>query len=303
MLRNYLNRKQLTTALEDHVNHLWSAWGALGIYADVRKEDMGLEESFIALCIIGRFDSRLFDEALSIAIAFSNYFSLNKLKYWSNFLDLNSKQIFDCLLAVVVEKSGENRLNKLVPLKKDHESVKPFFLDVNNDAIPYGRTRDDLFLRYGFVRNQFLLSKNVASHNALATHSPSLKAKLIFGVGVASDIITKLATMEAYTASELARQTGYSKQAIAKYLQNLEIAGMAASKPVREKKYYSIIKNKSKIFSEFKVPEKNIRWLIDVIKFAYYYHAFFELPERASTHLCELTFEEVNTEVARRLPF
>jgi DNA-binding transcriptional ArsR family regulator len=302
MLQKYLNRKQLTSALEDLVNRLWSAWGALGIYADVKKEDMGLEDSFIALCIVGRFDSRLFDEALSIAITFSRYFSMNKLKYWSNYLDDASKQIFDCLLAVVIKISGEKRLSKLVSLEKGHDLTTPLFLNVNNDAIPYGRICDDLFIQYGFARNRFQLSKNIASLATLAADSPSLKAKLVFGVGVASDIITKLATMESYTASELARQTGYSKQAISKYLQNMEIAGMVSSESVREKKYYSILKSKSKFFSEFKISQRNFQWLIDFIKFGYYYHAFFKLPEGASPDLCELSFEEVKSEVAIKLP-
>jgi hypothetical protein len=302
MLQHFLSREQLKTKLKSHLNRLWSTWGALGIYADTKKEDVGLEESFIALCIIGRFDSRLFDEALSIAITLARYFSLNKLKYWSNLLDDISKQVFDCLLAIVIEKSGEKRLGKLVPIKKKYGPPKSLFLTVKYEAVPSGRSRDDLFLQYGFIRNSFKLSKNIASLTALATNSPSLKAKLMFGVGVASDILTKLATAESYTASELARHTGYSKQAIAKYLQNLEIADMVTSKPIREKKFYALQRSKLKLFSDFKVPQKNFDWFVDIIKFGYYYHAIFQLPKGASNDLYKMIFEETTNELAIKLP-
>lgn len=302
MSGQYSSREQLKKTLKTHLNRLWSAWGALGIYADINKEDIGLEESFIMLCIIGRFDHRLFDEALSIAITLSRYFSLNKLKYWSNFLDNNSKQTFNCLSAVLIEKSGEKRLSKLVPLNKNYKPPKTLFLTDNYEAVPYGRFRDDLFLQYGFVRNRFELSKNTVSLNALAAYSPSLKAKLIFGVGVASDTLTKLATMGSYTASELARQTGYSKQAIAKYLYNLEIAGIVASKSVRDKKFFSLQKSKTKLFSDFKVPQRNFEWFVDVIKFGYYYHSIFQLPKETSNDFREIIYEELTEEIATKLP-
>jgi DNA-binding transcriptional ArsR family regulator len=296
------SRDQLKKTLKNHLNRLWSAWGALGIYADTKKEDVGLEESFIMLCIIGRFDGRLFDEALSIAITLSRYFSLNKLKYWSNFLDKDSKQVFDCLSAIVIEKSGEKRLSKLVPIKKDYGPLKSLFLNVNYETVPHGRSCDDLFLQYGLVRNNFQLSENIIPLKALATKSPSLKAKLIFGVGVASDILTKLATMGSYTASELARHTGYSKQAISKYLQNLEIAGIVTSMPVRDKKFFSLQKSKSKLFSDFKVPKRNFRWFVDVLKFGYYYHTIFQLPKETSDDLSIIVYGELTEELTIKLP-
>lgn len=302
MSQQYSSKNQLIKKLNTHINRLWSSWGALGIYADTKKEDVGLEESFILLCIIGRFDSRLFDEALSIAITLSGYFSLNKLKYWSNFLDKDSKQIFDCLSAIIIEKSGEKRLGKLVPIKKNYEPLKSLFLNVNYEAVPHGRSKDELFLQYGFIRNKFELSKNIVSLNALAINSPSLKAKLIFGVGVASDILTKVATMGSYTASELARHTGYSKQAIAKYLQNLEIAGIVKSTSVKDKKFFTLQRSKLKLFSDFKVHQQNFKWFVDTIKFGHYFHAIFQLPKKTSNDLRIIVHEEITKELATNIP-
>ena len=93
----------------DYIEELWSVWRSLGVYSEGAVLSMAPEEAIIGLCILGRYDQRLFDEALSFIIQYSRFISKNRLLSLIKKIDEDSKRVFYIIAAFLGKMSNDMR--------------------------------------------------------------------------------------------------------------------------------------------------------------------------------------------------
>ncbi|MBW1814096.1 MAG: hypothetical protein JRJ39_10645, partial [Deltaproteobacteria bacterium] len=97
----------------DYIEELWSVWRSLGVYSEGIVLPMAPEEAIIGLCILGRYDQRLFDEALSFIIQHSRFISKNRLLSLVKKIDEDSKIVFHIIAAFLEKMSNDTRFTAL----------------------------------------------------------------------------------------------------------------------------------------------------------------------------------------------
>jgi hypothetical protein len=90
------------------LEELWNVWCSLGIYTDGRTYAMAPEEAVVGLCIFGRYEQSLFDEALTFILQYSRIFSKNRLLYLVKKIDDDSKRVFQ-VVAYLIEKISHDK--------------------------------------------------------------------------------------------------------------------------------------------------------------------------------------------------
>ena len=141
----------------DYIEELWSVWRSLGVYSEGVVLPMAPEEAIIGLCVLGRYDQRLFDEALSFIIQYSRFISKNRLLSLVKKIDEDSKMVFHIVAAYLEKMSNDRRFTALFKhFNKLNE--KSFFRSLQNRVFFTGKKEDHLFLQFGFKRNIFTKS-------------------------------------------------------------------------------------------------------------------------------------------------
>ena len=264
----------------DYIEELWSVWRSLGVYSEGAVLSMAPEEAIIGLCILGRYDQRLFDEALSFIIQYSRFISKNRLLSLIKKIDEDSKRVFYIIAAFLGKMSNDMRFTSL---SKEYNKLneKPFFTSLTNRVFFTGKKEDQFFLQYGFKRNIFTKSDKLRNLKFVSEKNQWIKAKLVFGNTVRADTVMELVCNNNCTAPIIASNTGYTQKSIWNVLTDFESAGLVTGKKSFNRIIYCLSHVGEKQFFQFRIKKKPpdiSRW----IKSGYYLSAFSKLPENAS---------------------
>ena len=274
------------------VDELWSVWRSFGVYSDGAVSSMALEEAIIGLCIWGRYDQRLFDEAFSFIMQHSRFISKNRLLYLFNKVDSDSKKVYHVIAAGLKQMNNDSRFFTELT---DKETVKeqPFFISLHNAVLFTGRREDALFSQFGFKRNIFTKSNKLRNLSFVAENNQWIKAKLVFGNTVKADTVMELVCNKNCTAPAIAYNTGYTQKSVWNVLTDYESAGLVTAKKSFNRILYSLSNNGEKLFMPFKIQTKLTK-LSTWLKTGHFLAALNILPDDASDEL--LRSEEIRTE-------
>ncbi len=271
--------------IDNYIEELWCVWRSLGIYSEGDILSMAPEEAIIGLCIFGRYDQRLFDEALSCIIQSSRFISKNRLLSLVRKIDEDSKRVFH-IVATILEKMGNDKRFSSFSKEMDGGKQEHFFKTLNKRALFTGKKKDPLFLQFGFQRNLFKQSDKIRNIKFVANNNIWIQAKLVFGNTVRADTVMELACNKSCTAPAIAFNTGYTQKSIWNILTDFESAGLVIGKKTFNRIIYSLSIAGKKQFSQFKIKKKPpdiSRWT----ELGYYLSAFLKLPEDASDLLVQ----------------
>ena len=264
----------------DYIEELWSVWRSLGVYSEGVVLPMAPEEAIIGLCVLGRYDQRLFDEALSFIIQYSRFISKNRLLSLVKKIDEDSKIVFHIVAAFLEKMSNDTRFTALFNhFNKLNE--KSFFRSLQNRAFFTGKKEDHLFLQFGFKRNIFTKSDKLRNLKFVSDNNQWVKAKLVFGNTVRADTVMELICNKKCTGPTIAFNTGYTQKSIWNVLTDFESAGLVTGKKHFNRIIYCLSNAGEKQFSQFRIKKKPpdiSRW----IKSGHYLSAFIKLPQNAS---------------------
>ena len=277
--------KNYKLIIENNLEKLWNIWRTLGFFSEGHTIAMSPEEAIIGLCILGRYDQRLFDEALSFILFHSRLISKNRLKFNLKRIDDDSKKVF-CVIASILKKhAGDSRFVSIVKdVNKKDDQI--FFLNLNNQKLFTGKSEDKLFLQFGFKRNTFVISDKTRNLRYISQNNPWIKAKLIFGNTIRADIAIELINSGNCIAPVIASKTGYSQKSVWNILKDFEIAGFVNGEKSFNRIVYTLTDSGKKQFSQFRI--KNI--VPDVsewIKIGHFISALKKLPKDASELLIQ----------------
>jgi len=274
-------KKQVAENLEE----LWSVWRSLGVYSEGDLLSMAPEEMIIGLCLFGRYDQRLFDEALSFILQYSRIISKNRLLSLVKKMDDDSRKVFQ-IIAYFLEKKCNDRRFILPNTNLPNSPEEPFFPSLQNKVSFSGKKTDPLFLKFGFKRNIFTKSDKLRNLQVISNNNQWVKAKLLFGNTVRVDTVMEMICNKNCTAPMIAFNTGYTQKSIWNVLTDFESAGLVIGKKSFNRIIYSLSDAGEKQFSQFRIkksPPDVSKWII----LGHYVSAFSKLPESASDLLIQ----------------
>ena len=269
-----------------NIDTLWKIWRGLGLFSDGDRLLASPEEALFGLCVFGRYDQRLYDEAVSLLSSYPDLIYKNKISYFLRNADETTRSVFAVLCTGFPATPSGKRMQTIIPAVKNvkQNSVVPFFLSLQHAASFIAGKPDPTYQEYGWLRNRFHRSSNVPSLSTIATLNPWARAKLIFGNTGRVDVILSLLQSSA-TAPDIARKTGCTPKGAWNILTDLEHAGIAVSRQVQNKRVFLLSEDGRKKLSFLDPGKKAASFFEQWRELGYYLHFLGQLPEGVSREL------------------
>jgi hypothetical protein len=269
-----------------NLDTLWKIWRGLGLFSDGSMLSASIEEALFGLCIFGRYDQRLYDEAVSLLIRYPDLIYKSKIEFFLRNADETTRSVFAVLCTGFPGTPSGKRLQTIIPEKKQlqQNSGVPFFQSLQYPASFLAGKPDPTYYDYGWLRNRFSSSSNVPSLSTIASLNPWVRAKLIFGNTGRVDVILSLLIGEE-TAPAIARKTGCTPKGAWNILTDLEYAGIASSRQALNKRVFKLSDEGRKRFSFLDPVKKAVSFWEQWRELGYYLHYIQQLPADASAAL------------------
>lgn len=219
-------------ALEDILDCLWRQWSALGVpgYGGKAVASVVDPEALLALtCTFGRYDPRLFDEALNWLMRYERFINVQRLH------TLFRKELFtgkSTLAAIAATLQGKNRRSRWRLFRKfaapNPEITQPLFLLPGGAPAPLGAACDPVFERMGWQRDPLQERK----HGVFRAHGAGallLRMRALIGVNARCEILLYLMSNTTGYPSEIAAETYYAQKTVHDALNDMVISGYLSS--------------------------------------------------------------------------
>jgi hypothetical protein len=173
--------------LDKMLDICWSQWSALGVYAGIAPEKnriIDLEALLCATMFYGRYDPRLFDEALDWIATNARIISLDRLKMIAEIFGPSCKACLGASLEYLGKNTNNRRLLSLIDRWNDFRLKKEESLFLSwgsGKALPVKQGDPD-FLAWGFLRNKPILRGLSAKPDLSNDANLFLRLRKLFGV-------------------------------------------------------------------------------------------------------------------------
>ena len=241
---------------------MWRQWAELGVAAS----SMGARDHCVidpeALVLLtstfGRYEARLFDEAMDWLTANAAFMNVPRLKSISRRSCLGDIRVVAAVADVVRQHS--RRPNWRFGTYENTGDPEPLFRSMNHDVpMDFGR-RDKTFLRYGFTRGHVELRGLSLRFNSAMAECALLRLRALFGITARAEIVLYLLTHDSCHPSAIARETGFSQKNIQDTLVDMVASGIVqVGQPEGRKKHYFIRENDRVGFLH--TEEGMLRWI------------------------------------------
>lgn len=222
--------------LESVLGVLWRQWSTLGVPGQAprtKRHYVDPEALFAATCTFGRYDARLFDEALDWLVAHERFVNTQRLH------TLFKRKLFagtDAAAAMsryLSLQTKQRRWSNLYQLRTPTAEATPFFLLKDGKPLPVGSELDPAFSAAGFSRDAVRLRK----HAAFRTSGPGAtlpRLRALLGVNARCEVLLYLMTHTAGYPREIAIETHYAQKTIHDALDDMALSQYVSS--LREKR-------------------------------------------------------------------
>ena len=237
------------------LEELWSVWASLGLYVNSSSViSASPETALIGLAVFGRYDQRLFDEALSLISSHPTLFRPCYIKYWRSFLSAGAEKCLCLILKIAGISDRGSQENSILP----DTMCSPLFLDDNGEPIFQGEQFDPFFQECGFTRNKFIPSKISPQLDVIARANTWVRLRLTIGLNANADIMLILLHKSTLSAPILSALLGISTKSAWLILQDFMAAGWVTKKTIGRKDRYTVTEEFQRAFSYFK--HKKMKW-------------------------------------------
>jgi hypothetical protein len=234
-------------ALPVSLQSLYDGWASLGLPFHGTGCTPALPEALvIGLVTVGRYDQRLFDEALSFLHRNPRIFRSNYFKAWHKFLQPDDQQCLQDILEFCSIKGFGASSNS---------TKKPERLFLHEQTGFVGPKLDPWFESKGWVRNPFEPSTMTPDLKQAALANPWVKMRLSFGILAPSDTLVLAVNSKVLSAPKLGLILGISPKSAWSILQDHVLAGWLTVKTVGRKDFYRPTKDFLKSFSWLRQDE------------------------------------------------
>jgi len=238
---NPLLREFRDQFLEKVLELLWRQWTAMGVSGHAEGSIQWMidpEALLLATCTFGRYEPRLFDEALDCLQA--NGWVLNTQRVGT--LLLRETWTGASVLAAVAGflSRGTDALKWRRLAQHLPRSAKPeeLFYFKDGRPLPLVGKSDPHFAAYGFRCDPLRLRGNARPFQPLQRANLLVQLRALLGVNARAEIVAYLLTHEAGHPTEIARAAYYHKRSIQNALVEMSKSGVVQARSVGREKHY-----------------------------------------------------------------
>ena len=227
--------------LDKVLDLLWRQWTALGVSGSAEGNAPWIidpEALLLATCAFGRFEPRLFDEALDCLRASGWVMNTQRLatllrdESWSGASVLGAVAGF---LSTGTQALKWRRLSQHLPRNAKPEGLFSF---KDGRPLPVVGDPEPHFAAWGFRRDPLRLRGYSQPFGPLAAGNLLLQLRALGGVNVRAEIIAYLLTHETGHPAEIARAAYYHKRSIQNALVEMNHSGVVEIRQAGREKHY-----------------------------------------------------------------
>ena len=226
--------------LESTISLLWRQWCSLGVSGHATPAAMNRlidpEALILATSSIGRYEPRLFDEAMDWLAKYGSLINLQRLKNLSEITKLGNANVVCAMASWLAVRGKQPRWKVLANRPSDIVSPiqETLFLGIDG---PKAKESDDLFLAHGLERSPFQPRKMSRAPRPTLAPNLVLSLRALIGNSARVEIILFLAGGAAAHAAEIARATGYAPRTLQALLQEMLLSGhLLSQEPIGQSK-------------------------------------------------------------------
>lgn len=221
---------------------LWSQWTSLGVASTAPSETesiIDLEALLFFTCSLGRYDARLFDEALNWLYTHGRFINIQRMK------TIMKKEAFsgDIVLAAISRiMSRQASMRKWKAFKgkpPESPSVESLFFTPDGKPMPHFGEPDEDFAAYGLLRGKCAIEKQ-SRPVRISTMNIIYQLRALMGTSARCETIAYLLTHEGAHPSQIARDTYYYQKTIQDTLVDMACSGLVSVESKGREKLYHL---------------------------------------------------------------
>ncbi len=230
-LKTYRNK-----ILDAMLDLLWRQWSTLGVPGHaprVKRHYMDPEALFAATCTFGRYDARLFDEALDWLASYERFINTQRLHTLFKRKLFSGTAVAGAVARFLCSQTRQQRWHNLDQLRLPVSDRGPLFLLKDGGTLPVTGEQDASFSSAGFSRDAIRLRR----HAAFRTSGPGAilpRLRSLIGVNARCEILLYLMTHTAGYPREIAMETHYAQKTVHDVLDDMALSQYVFS--LREKR-------------------------------------------------------------------
>ena len=210
--------------LDSILELLWRQWTQLGVAGAINSKDdwvLDPEALLIFSAHFARYDQRLYDLVIDWLQCNGESINLPRLKALLKRFDHADRKSLGFIAASVKSKKWQPLAKSLLP--KDSGVETMFF---GNEFVP---KPDEMALRYGLKRNQYVQSNKVMPFASTDNASLLLRLRGAFGMSARAEAILTMLNKEFCRIQDVADAGGFSWKAASDVLDELCTSGIAVT--------------------------------------------------------------------------
>lgn len=222
---------------------LWREWTALGVAGQAPapvRHIIDPEALLLFTCSLGRYDQRLFDEALDWLTVNGRFLNVQRMRNILHRESFRGGHVLSTVADWLSQREDPMKwklLAKTIPPTQERESL--FFL-TDGRPLPDSADKDATFLAHGFVRNPVALRGYSRPFPADTMPCHLLKMRALFGVNGRCDVLAYLTMNRSGHPREIAREMYYSQKAIHDVMTDMACSGIVHSAKLGRERTFRI---------------------------------------------------------------
>ena len=215
--------------LEQLLSLLWGQWDALGVQGTVTAEENSIvdPEALILLTAgMGRYDARLFDEAMDWMRLHERLLNIARLQTLLKREAFSGGAVLRAMAKFLGDQRSAAKWTRLIgDQAPSGDEPVPLFLLKDGRAMPFAGKPDPLFAKAGFLRNRVGLRHMTRVFDPDRPANLLMRLRGLFGVSSRAEVVAFLATHPYANAAETAVQTAYLRRTVHNTLVELNLSG------------------------------------------------------------------------------
>ncbi len=271
--------------LESILHILWKQWSAVGIYSNIEAEYSFIidpESLLCATCSFGRFDQRLFDEAMVWFRENGHLLNIDRLKtVLRNFEEFEIKTL-GAIAEYLVIKEKKRKWERVVRFCEktiNEKDAQKYFLTKDFNSLPVIGKPDKIFQKWGLLRSEVNLPK---TNHVLDFERPSnilFKLRSFFGVNARADICAFLLLCKEDNSLQISKKVNFNQRNVYQVLNQLYASGLLEKKYAGQRSLYTFNKERWTTFLKFDGSISYVVWSKIFSPLSYLFKQLLNYPE------------------------
>ena len=221
-------------------------WSALGVYMSVRPCEVSVvdpEALVVATMYFGRFDQRLFDEALDWLSMNSDLINIARLNRITKEYAIDTQRAMMATASYLLSRKDQgkrkyDRFNKIIRPSIRCEEKQVFWW--HKRGYHAGGEPEPSFNDWGFIRHEPELRGMSRRPDTMNRANTVIKLRMLFGISARADVVTYMLWGKPGNSTQIAKTVRFAQRGVYSILNELAESGFAVKAKSGQQDMYQI---------------------------------------------------------------